>query len=225
MIESNGMYPHDKHERALELKRLRGIVQANGLRVDSRERRKILGEIVPLLNFNDTYHINAQQFADILSRDGLSSSMYESCEGRLDVIMGQAITELEQNLTPPPPPPPGLVPTPNLTDEHGLWWFVQHCTVKTRRWMIISAVVILGIIIPASYFAGHNHFINQFIELWRQSSNPFSQFRDVARLQRKLTAISALTALRENRHFARIAQNYAVRVSEIVRKKEFLPTR
>lgn len=159
-------------ERAFELKRLRGIVHAYGLRVESRERRNILAQIVPLLNFNDTYHINAQQFADILSRDGLSSSMYDSCEGRLDVIMGQAITELEQNLTPQPPPPPGLVPTPNLTNEQGLWWFFQHCTVKTRLWMIISAFVILGTIIPASYFAGHNRFISQVIDLWRHSSKP-----------------------------------------------------
>jgi hypothetical protein len=37
-------------------------------------------------------------------------------------------------------------------------------------------------------------------------------------LQRKLAAISALTAFRENRDFARFAQNYAVQVSEFVRK-------
>src|SRR5258708_31086900 len=52
----------------------------------------------------------------------------------------------------------------------------------------------------------------------QRESNTLFKFRDIAQLQRKLTAISALTALRENRHFARIAQNYAVRVSEIVRK-------
>ena|SRR5258708_5978746 len=93
-----------KAERASELRRLRKIVQNDGLRVDARERRNILGEIVPLLNFNNTYHINAQQFADILSRERLSAGTYESCEGRLDVIMGQAISELELNLTPSPPP-------------------------------------------------------------------------------------------------------------------------
>jgi hypothetical protein len=38
-------------------------------------------------------------------------------------------------------------------------------------------------------------------------------------MQRKLSAISALTALCENGQFARIAQNYAVRVSEFVRKQ------
>jgi len=54
----------------------------------------------------------------------------------------------------------------------------------------------------------------------QRESNPLFKFRDIAQLQRKLTAISALTALRENRHFARIAQNYAVRVSEFVRKRQ-----
>jgi hypothetical protein len=117
-------------ERASELKRLRKIIQEDGLRVEERERRNILGEIVPLLNFNSSYHINAQWCADMLSREGLQNTTYETCEARLDVIMGQAITELEKNLTPPLPSQPGLVSTPNLTNEQGLWWFIQHCTLK-----------------------------------------------------------------------------------------------
>jgi hypothetical protein len=161
-----------KAQRASELRRLRGIVQNDGLRVDVRERCNILGEIVPLLNFNDTYHINAQQFADYLSRGGLSASMYGSCESRLDVIMGQAIAELELNLTPAPPPQPGLVPTSSLTNEQGLWWFSQHCTTKTRWWKIVSAAIVFGAVITSAYFAGRNHFINQVIDLWRQSSKP-----------------------------------------------------
>jgi hypothetical protein len=132
----------------------------------------MLGRIVPLMNFNEIYHSNALQFADILSQEGFSSSMYDSCEGRLDVLMGQAVTELEHDLTPPPPPQPGLVPTPTLTDEHGLWWFIQHCTPKMRWWMIVSAATILAAVITAAYFAGRNHFINQVIDLWRQSSKP-----------------------------------------------------
>jgi len=155
-------------ERASALKKLRAIIQDGQVfRTDLRERRKILGAIVPLLNFNDVYHINAQQFADIMSQEGFTSSMYERCEGRLDVIMGQAITELEQNLTPAPPPPPGLVSTPNLTNEQGIWWFIQHCTVKTRCWIGSATLVILGAAMAAGYFAGRNHFISQVIELWR----------------------------------------------------------
>jgi hypothetical protein len=110
-------------ERASELKRLRTRVQNGDLRADLHARRDLLSSIVLLLNFNDLYHVNAAQFADILTREGFSSSMYEGCEARLDVIMGQAVTELEHSLTPPPPPQPGLVPTPALTNEQGLWWF------------------------------------------------------------------------------------------------------
>ena len=53
-------------------------------------------------------------------------------------------------------------------------------------------------------------------KLWQRvrESNPFSEFRELAQLQHKLAAISALTALGENGHFVRIAQNYAVPVSE-----------
>jgi hypothetical protein len=109
---------------------------------------------------------------DTLSREGFSSIMYESCEGRLDVLMGQAITELEYGLTPPEPPQPGLVPTPGLTNEQGVWWFMQHCTTKTRCWIIASATTILGGVATAVYFAGRNHFISQVIDLWRQSSKP-----------------------------------------------------
>ncbi|OLD70719.1 MAG: hypothetical protein AUG90_00770 [Verrucomicrobia bacterium 13_1_20CM_4_55_9] len=43
-------------------------------------------------------------------------------------------------------------------------------------------------------------------------------FRQLARFRRKLATISALTALADNRQFTRIAQNYAVRVSDFVRK-------
>ena len=159
-------------ERASELKSLRAQLGGKDFRMNVRARRDVLGRIVPLMNFNDTYHLNAQQFADIMCGGRFTSSMLESCEARLDVLMAQAITELERNLTPSPPPPPGLVPTPHLTNEEGLWWFFQHCTTKTRWWMIVSAVTVLLVTITAAYFAGRNQFINQVVDLWRQSSKP-----------------------------------------------------
>ena len=106
-------------QRASELKQLRTQVQDGALRTDLRARRDIPGRIVPLMNFNGVYHSNALQFADILSQEGFSSTMYESCEGRLDVLMSQAVTELEHDLTPPPPPQPGLVPTSPLRTSKG----------------------------------------------------------------------------------------------------------
>src|SRR6266852_145823 len=46
---------------------------------------------------------------------------------------------------------------------------------------------------------------------------PLSTFRKSERFRRKLAAISALNAFARNVGFGRIAQNYAVRVSEFVR--------
>lgn len=159
-------------ERASELKQLRAQLGGEDFRMNIRTRRGILGRIVPLLNFDSVYHANSQQFADILSQEGFMSGTYESAEARLDVLMAQAITELENDLTPPAPPQPGLVPTPYLTSDQGLWWFFQHCTPKTRWWMIVSAAIVLGAVITSAYFAGRNHFISQVIDLWRQSTKP-----------------------------------------------------
>ena len=52
-----------------------------------------------------------------------------------------------------------------------------------------------------------------------RESNPLSKFRVRARFRPKLAPISALTPLAGNRHFARFAQNYAVRLSDFVRKR------
>jgi hypothetical protein len=132
------------------LKRLRGCLGSNTFRTNLRFRRETLGQIVPLLNFNNVYHTNALQFADTLSREGFTSGMYESCQGRLSVLVEQEINELKHDLTPPVPPELGLVPTPHLTNEQGIWWFFQHCTTKTRLWIIGSALVILGAVITSS---------------------------------------------------------------------------
>jgi len=87
-------------ERASELRRLRGHLGGKQFRMDLRIRREILKRIVPLLNFSQVYHTNPLQFADMMSQEGFSSRMDESCEGRLDVLVGQAINELEHDLTP-----------------------------------------------------------------------------------------------------------------------------
>jgi hypothetical protein len=46
-----------------------------------------------------------------------------------------------------------------------------------------------------------------------RESNPIPIFRQLARFRWKLTAISALSALAKNQHFARFAQNHALRLS------------
>lgn len=132
-------------------------------------RLRWLGQAVPLLNFSPTLHENAVVAADILARPGFSSSAYNQAEGRMLLLVRQGITELEHGLTPPEPENEQTV---TLTDEHGLWWFLQHCTTKTRGWLITKVFVILGAVATAAYFAGRSHFISQVIDLWRKSSTP-----------------------------------------------------
>jgi hypothetical protein len=58
-------------------------------------RLRWLGEVVPLLKFDQTLYSNASQAADVLSQPGLSSSMYERMEGRLLLLVRQAINQLK----------------------------------------------------------------------------------------------------------------------------------
>lgn len=53
----------------------------------------------------------------------------------------------------------------------------------------------------------------------QRESNPLSAFRVRAQFRWKLASISALGALAENRRIARITQNYAVSLSEFVRRE------
>jgi hypothetical protein len=52
-----------------------------------------------------------------------------------------------------------------------------------------------------------------------RESKPISTFRKLAQCRRKSAPVRALTASNRNAAFARFAQNYAVRVSEFVRKR------
>ncbi len=152
-------------ERAEELIALRAKLRSDSFRTSMEERRNILSEIVSLLNYNPVLHSHAVTAADILSQPHFSNNLYERLEGRIDLIVGEAIAELEKGLTQPKSPRQDRF---KLTDEHGAWWFVMNCTTKTRA-MIISAVLA---ILTAGYLAGRNHFINQVIELWKQIQSP-----------------------------------------------------
>jgi hypothetical protein len=82
-------------ERAVELNQLLSRIQSGELRSEPVERRKILARATGLLAFSPTHRANAMQASDILGQPGYSSSMYERMEGRMETILGQAITELE----------------------------------------------------------------------------------------------------------------------------------
>ena len=90
----------NNEERLEVLKRMKEAILSPPFRTSLAQRREWLNQVVPLLNFNSHYHSNAIPVADILSRAGFSTSMYEHAEAHLQSLVGQAIAELEQNLTP-----------------------------------------------------------------------------------------------------------------------------
>ena len=87
-------------KRLEALKRLKEEMRQPLFRTSIQKRRDCLSQIVPLLNFADVYYENAMPIADILGRPGFSSNMYEQSFARMDYLIGQAITELEDDLTP-----------------------------------------------------------------------------------------------------------------------------
>ncbi len=157
-------------ERATELRRLRARVQTGDLRSDIQERRNLLASITPLLNFNEVYYSNALEVADLLARPGFSSNAYEHAAARLDSLMGQAVTELQHELTPPAESASPAVPA--MTDEQGVLWFWHHCAWGIR-WRIV-ALCATALLTAASFgfaFGRHNLFV-QLFDLIQSSSSP-----------------------------------------------------
>ena len=128
-----------------------------------------LGQIVIKL-----YGEKSQQFANYSKAVATDNfySLHSNWNAHIAQLLGvakSAVHDLEQGLVPPEPSDNHAV---ILTDEHGLWWFFQHCTTKTRGWLITTAFVILSAAVTAAYFAGRSHFISQVVDLWRKSSSP-----------------------------------------------------
>ncbi|HLX94527.1 MAG TPA: hypothetical protein VKU37_02160 [Verrucomicrobiae bacterium] len=82
------------------LKQLKEEMQQSSFRTSIQTRRDCLSKIVPLLNFAEVYYENAMPIADILGRPDFSDKMYEQAFARMDFLVGQAISDLEHNLTP-----------------------------------------------------------------------------------------------------------------------------
>lgn len=87
-------------QRLENLKQLKKTLRDSSFRSSIQARRDCLAQIVPLLNFNDVYYANAVPIADVLGRPGFSSNMYNQTFARMDSLVGQAIVELEHDLTP-----------------------------------------------------------------------------------------------------------------------------
>jgi hypothetical protein len=87
-----------KEER---LNRLRSLRKPNILNAFSSREEFVdwQAEVAPLLNFHQLYHSNFVAAADIASHPNLSSRTINPSLARLDMLMKQAITELEHDLS------------------------------------------------------------------------------------------------------------------------------
>ena len=90
-------------ERLKILKRLKTAFQGEVLRSGAPLKHEHFEELWPTLSFNDQYSVNAQKAADVLVTKGLANNEYERAETELNMILGQAISELEHGQKPPPP--------------------------------------------------------------------------------------------------------------------------
>ena len=117
-----------------------------------------------------TYGRKSQQFLNYSQALATTNfySLHKSWNAHIAQLLGiaeSAAHDLEHDLTPAHPSDDGVV---TLTDEHGPWWFFQHCTSKTRTWLVAAALTLLS----AAYFAGRNDFLSQLVELWRKNAKP-----------------------------------------------------
>src|SRR6266705_3736283 len=108
-------------QRLEKLRRLKETLRDSSFRSSIQARRDCLAQIVPLLNFSEVYYANAVPIADFLGRPGFSSNMYEQTFARMDSLVGQAIVELEHDLTPQIPPADGqATPIIQITGNVGI---------------------------------------------------------------------------------------------------------
>lgn len=90
-------------ERLSILKRLKIAFQNEVLRSGPPLKNEDFEELWPTLGFNHPYFAGAQKAADVLVTAGRPVNEYELAETEMNMILGQAISELQHGLTPPPP--------------------------------------------------------------------------------------------------------------------------
>ncbi len=90
-------------ERKIELERIRALFQREVLRSGAPLKPEKFDELWRVLSFNPRYREAAQNAVDVLLGGGLQQAEYETAETELNVVLGQAISELERSLSPPPP--------------------------------------------------------------------------------------------------------------------------
>jgi hypothetical protein len=100
------------------------------------------GLTATLLSFNPQLQ---NEFRDTIKRvsEKEAAGGFPHCENECDRIL--AILSEAINETGIAEEKPALV----LTDEHGIWWFINHCTWKSRLtffgWLALAALTVFGV--------------------------------------------------------------------------------
>lgn len=86
------------------------------------------GHVSALLSYNSTLQ---SEFRDAVRpyTFRMHSSDVEPMEARIHTIISQAIHELRI---------PEETTAPVLTDEHGIWWFINHCSWSVKVWLLLG---------------------------------------------------------------------------------------
>jgi hypothetical protein len=121
----------------------------------------------PFLKYNPQLYAAFSDSQAILNNPNLSSVTVVPHFNNLKSLLAEAITELEHDLTFPSPAPEIV-----LTDEHGLWWFFQHCTTKIRGWLVTKTIMVFCFVVVTAYLAGQNNFISELIALCKRALKP-----------------------------------------------------
>jgi hypothetical protein len=153
-----------KEERRARLKALQKpkILQAFSTREEFVDWQ---AQVAPLLNFNQFYYSNFVAAADIAAHPSLSSHTINPNLARLDMLMKQAITELEHDLT---LVEETLAESPNATDFD----FAEICRrLRWKQWVTVAGTI-AGVFL-AGFFAGRFSFFQNLYDLvWNTFIHP-----------------------------------------------------
>jgi hypothetical protein len=121
-------------------------------------------QVAPLLNFNDLYYSNFVAAADIATHPNLSSYTVNPMLARLDMLMKQAITELEHDLT--RTDKPHEMPNQSELD------FAEICRrLRWKQWLALAGTALA--IFLGGFFTGRFQFFQKLYDLiWNTFVHP-----------------------------------------------------
>jgi hypothetical protein len=128
------------------------------------------GQVSALLRYNPKLQLDFQgAIGAIQQADGdTSSPTFKRATNVIRTILEQAISELE--LPDEPAPSAKVAPTEvHLTDEHGIMWFISHCTWSARFKLAGTILTGIGIVFFAGFRLGAIESVRNLYIQWENS--------------------------------------------------------